>query len=219
MRIVIIGAGKLGSILARELSEKGHEVIVVDVDEQKAKRVAEEADVAAYVRDATDPAVYDEIGLQTADVLVAVTGKDEVNLFAALIAREYGVPRVIAKVRDSKVAQIMNRVGLTESVIVEPQVTASLIKGIIEGKYSVVELVPAFIGGFRLVTITVTEGSSVEGQLLEEIKYPREGVKILAIYDGEQFLDPAEVVRLQAGYQVIALVREDLIDEFLESFR
>jgi len=219
MRILIIGAGKLGSLLARQLSERGHEVIVIEVNEEKAKKVAEEADVAAYVRDATDPSVYEEIGLSTIDVLVATTNRDEVNLFAALIAREYGVPRVIVKVRDNKVAQIMSRVGLAEDVVVEPQVIASVIEGIIEGKYSVVELVPTYIGEFKLVAITITEGSTVEGRLLEEIKYPRQGTKILAIFDGKEFHDPGEIIRLEPGYQVIALVRETLIEEFLEAFR
>ncbi len=219
MRILIIGAGKLGSLLAKQLSERGHEVIVIEVDPEKAKRITEEADVAAYARDATDPAVYDEIGLQSIDVVVATTNKDEVNLFASLIAREYGVPRVIAKVRDSKVAQIMSRVGLVEDVVVEPQVLASIIEGIIEGKYSVVELVPVFVGDFRLVTVTIAEGSNVEGMLLEEVQYPRHGVKILAIFDGKNFLDPNELVRLEPGYQIIALVRDDVIEEFIEAFR
>ena len=218
MRIVIIGAGKLGSLLAKQLTERGHEVIVVEIDEEKARRVSEEADVAAYARDATDPAVYEEIGLASADVLVATTNRDEVNLFASLIAREYGVPRIIAKVRDSRVAQIMTRVGIAEDVVVEPQVMASVIEGIIEGKYNVVDLVPVFVGDFRLVTVTVNEGSNAEGKLLDEIELPN-GVKILAIFDGEKFYDPGELVRLEPGYQVIALVREDVIEEFLEAFR
>jgi len=219
LRILIIGAGKLGSLLAKNLSEKGHEIIVIEQDEEKARKLAEEADVAAYARDATDPSVYEEIGLQSIDVVVATTNKDEVNLFAALIAREYGVPRIVAKVRDSRVAQILTRVGLVEDVVVEPQVIGTIIEGIIEGKYNIVELVPVFTGNFRLVAITIAEGSSVEGQLLDEVKYPRQGVKILAVYDGENFHDPGELIRLEAGYQVIALVRDDLLEEFLEAFR
>jgi len=219
MRILIVGAGKLGSLLAKNLSEKGHEVIVIEIDEEKARRLAEEADVAAYVRDATDPAVYEEVGLQSIDVVVATTNKDEVNLFVSLIAREYGVPRVVAKVRDTRVAHILTRVGLVEQVIVEPKVMSSIIEGIIEGKYNVVELVPVFVGDFRLVTVTIAEGSSVEGQLLDEVKYPKHAAKILAVYDGQEFHDPGELIRLEPGYQVIALVREDAIEEFLEAFR
>ena len=54
--------------------------------------------------------------------------------------------------------------------------------------------------------------------MLDDIKFPRDGVKILAVFDGENFHDPS-VVRLEAGYQIIALVRDDVIEEFLEVFR
>jgi len=219
VRILIVGAGKLGSLLAKRLSEKGHEIIVIDKDEKKARKVAEEADVASYARDATDPSTYDEVNIANIDVVVAATNRDEVNLFAALIAREYGVPRVIVKVRDSRIAQILSRIGIAEHIVVEPRVIGSIVEGVIEGKYNVVELVPVYIGGFRLVTITIAEGSSVEGQLLDEVKYPRHGVKILAVFDGEEFHDPGEILRLEAGYQIIALVRDDIVEEFLEAFR
>ncbi|ABM80760.1 potassium channel family protein [Hyperthermus butylicus] len=218
MRILIVGAGKLGSLLAKKLSEKGHDVIVIDVDKQRAEQVAAEADVAAYARDATDPSVYDEINLANIDVVVATTNRDEVNLFVALMAREYGVSRVIVKVRDARIGQIITRMGIAEHVVVEPQVISSIVEGFIEGKYNIVELAPVFVGGFRLVTITIPEGSSVEGQMIDDIKYPRHGVKILAVFDGENFHDPS-VVRLEAGYQIIALVRDDVIEEFLEAFR
>ena len=162
MRILIVGAGKLGSLLAKKLSEKGHDVIVIDVDRQRAEQVAAEADVAAYARDATDPSVYDEINLANIDVVVATTNRDEVNLFVALMAREYGVSRIIVKVRDARIGQIITRMGIAEHVIVEPQVISSIVEGFIEGKYNIVELAPVFVGGFRLVTITLPEGSCVE---------------------------------------------------------
>ncbi len=219
MRILIIGAGRLGSILAKNLSERGHEIIVVDKNEERVKKLTEEVDVAGYVRDATDPTLYDELSLPSIDVIVAATDRDEVNLFTAIISREYGVPRIIAKVRDPRIASILQRIGLTEYVVVEPNIISSIIEAVIEGKYSVVELLPIYVGGFRLVTITIAEGSDAEGHLLDDVKYPREGVKILTVFDGKKFHDPGEVIRLEAGHQIIAIVRDDLIEEFLEAFR
>ncbi len=219
MRILVIGAGKLGSLLAKRLSEKGHEVIVVEKDENRAKEIAEQADVEAFVRDATDPSVYEEVNIASVDAVLAVTNRDEVNLFVAMMAREYGVQRIIVKVRDSRIAQIASRIGIAEHVVVEPKVVGSVIEGVLEGKYSSVDLVPVFAGNFRLVTIAINEGSSIEGRLLEEVNYPKDAVKILAVFDGENFHDPGEVIRLRAGYQVIALVREDKLDEFLKAFR
>ena len=86
MRILIIGAGDTGRHLAKMLSGKGNEVIVVDKDKDKCKLVAEEADVLAINKDATDLSLYEEVDLRKLDVMVAATDKDEVNLFVALIA-------------------------------------------------------------------------------------------------------------------------------------
>jgi trk system potassium uptake protein TrkA len=219
MRVLVVGAGKLGSLLAKRLSEKGHEVIVIDKDENRARQIAEQADVEAYARDATDPSVYEEVNIATVDAVLAVTNKDEVNLFIAMMAREYGVQRIIVKVRDSRIAQIASRIGIAEHVVVEPKVVGSVIEGVLEGKYSAVDLVPVFAGNYRLVSITISEGSSVEGRLLEEIDYPREAARIISVFDGESFHDPGEIIRLRSGYQIIALVREDKLDEFIRAFK
>ncbi len=219
MRILIVGAGKVGSILAKMLAEKGHEVIVLDKDPRKAEALAREADVEALARDATDPSVYEaEIDLSTIDVVVAVTNRDEVNMFVATLAREYEVPRIIVKVRDSRIAYLIEKLGI-EHVIVEPNVTANIINSIIEGKYVAVTLLPAFTGNYRLVSITISETDTAAGKPLDEIDYPRDRAKILAVFDGSTFLDPSEVIRLEPGYQVIALVRADAVEEFMNAFR
>ncbi len=219
MRILIVGAGKVGSILAKTLAEKGHEVIVVDKDPRKAEAVAREADVEALARDATDPSLYErEVDLSTVDVVVAVTNRDEVNMFVATLAREYDVPRIVVKVRDSRIAYLIEKMGI-EYVVVEPQVTASIIHSIIEGKYVAVTLAPAFSGNYRLVSITISETDSSAGKTLDEIPYPRDRAKVLAVFDGTGLRDPSEIARLEPGYQVIALVREDAVDEFMAAFR
>ncbi len=217
--MLIVGAGKVGSILARMLAERGHEVIVVDKDERKAEMVAREADVEALARDATDPSLYErEVDLTTVDVVVAVTNRDEVNMFVATLAREYNVPRIVVKVRDQRIAQLIQKLGI-EYVVVEPVITANIINSIIEGRYVAVNLLPTFMGNYRLVSITISEGDSSAGKTLDEIDYPRDKARILAIFNGESIVDPSEVTRLEPGYQVIALVQQDAIDRFLQAFR
>ena len=173
----------------------------------------------ALARDATDPSLYErEVDLSTVDVVVAATNRDEVNMFVATLAREYDVPRIIVKVRDSRIAYLIQKLGI-EYVIVEPLVTANIINSIIEGKYVAVNIVPAFTGNYRLVSVTISEGDSAAGKTLDEIPYPRDRARVLAVFDGQALLDPSEVVRLEPGYQVIALVRQDSLEEFLQAFR
>jgi len=217
MRILIIGAGETGRHAARLLSKKGNEVIVVDRERSKCEMVANEADVMAIIRDATDPGLYEEIDLRRIDVVVAATDRDEVNLFIAMIAKDYGVPRVVVRVKDEKIARLLERAGV-EAAICVPYVTAKLIESLIEGKYSVVELTPSFTGNYGLVSLTLTENDYSIGKYLSSIKLPKE-CKIIAIFDGEKFLDPKEVSDLRPGYEIIALVRKDKIEEFTHAFR
>ncbi|MET1101235.1 MAG: TrkA family potassium uptake protein [Pyrodictiaceae archaeon] len=219
MRILIVGAGKVGSLLAKSLSEKGHDVIVVEKDEAKAEALSREADVKVYNSDATDPALYEsEIDLSTIDIVVATTNRDEVNMLIAMLAREYNVPRIIVKVRDTKIAYIIEKLGI-ESIIVEPNITANMILGVIEGKKTVVELLPSFSGYYKIVSFTISEQDYAFRKTLDEINYPRNAAKILAIFDGEEFRDPEEIGLLEKGYEVIALVREDMIEDFIKAFR
>ncbi|NPA05349.1 MAG: NAD(P)-binding domain-containing protein [Crenarchaeota archaeon] len=218
MRILIIGAGQVGSNLAKMLVERGHDVIIVDKDSERCEALASEVDVQAIARDATDPALYEEIDLATMDIVVAVTNRDEVNLLASMIARDYGVPRIIARVRDPRTALLFEKLGV-EFVIVEPLLTAKTIESIIEGKYGVIQIVPIFTGNYVLVSLTITENDSCVGRPLDEIPYPRDRAKILAVFTGDRFADPMEVEALRPNYEVIALVRKDSIEDFIQAFR
>ncbi|AEM39794.1 TrkA-N domain protein [Pyrolobus fumarii 1A] len=219
MRILVIGAGQVGSHLARILALHDNDVIVVDKDPAKCQNLREsiEADIHVVQGDATDPSLYEEIDLSSIDVVVAATDRDEVNLFVATLARDYGVKRIIARVRSPLVAKLMEKIGV-EYVITEPLVTAKLMASIIEGKYTAINLVPVFTGNYVLVSLSISETDTSVGKSLDELDLPRES-RILAVFDGENMLDPMEVERLHPNYVVIALVRRDVVQEFIQAFR
>ena len=218
MKVLIIGAGHVGTHLAKLLSESGNEVIVVDKDPVKCERIANETDVMALNRDATDIFLYEDVDLATIDVAVAVTDKDEVNLFVAAIARDYGVPRIVVRVKDPRVARLLERIGI-EHAITEPFLIAKIMESLIEGRYHAVELSPVLTGGYALVSFTVTESDSSVGKRLDEINYPREKAKILAVFDGSSLKDPVEVSELRPGYEIIALIHKETVEEFMSAFR
>lgn len=217
MRILIVGAGNVGSHLAQLLSMRGNEVIVVDRDGERIRQVQREADVQGIERDATDPSLYDEIDLRSIDVVVAVTDRDEVNLLVATIANESGVPRIVARTRSTKIAKIIERVGV-EYTVTEPVVIAKYLYSIIEGKYHAVSLAPVFTGNYMLASITITETDASVGKTLGEIELD-EGIKILAIFDGENILEPVPTREIMPNMIIIALVRRDLLEDFERAFR
>uniref|UniRef100_A0A7J3ZKP2 TrkA family potassium uptake protein n=1 Tax=Fervidicoccus fontis TaxID=683846 RepID=A0A7J3ZKP2_9CREN len=217
MRVLVVGAGNVGGLLAKLLSMHGNDVIVVDKDEGKIRSVQREADVMGIVRDATDPALYDEIDLASMDVVVAATDRDEVNLLVATLAVESGVPRVIVRTRSPKIAKIMERVGV-EYTITGPAVVAKLILAIIEGRFQAVPLIPVFAGDYVLASITISETDSSVGKTLGELSVP-EGVRLLAVFDGENFLEPSGGLEIAPNSIIIALVRRDMLEEFERVFR
>jgi trk system potassium uptake protein TrkA len=100
MRAVIIGGGKIGSHLARELSNAGHVVAVIETDPGHARKVVSDAKVLVFEGDGTDPDVLRAADIGRADWALALTGRDEDNLVASQLALAHGAKRVMARLND-----------------------------------------------------------------------------------------------------------------------
>src|SRR4028119_91107 len=102
MRVIVCGAGQVGSAIARHLATEGIDVTVIDASPEQARRVDESYDVRGMVGHASHPEVLERAGAQDADMLIAVTRSDEVNMVACQVAYSlFGVRRRIARLRHS----------------------------------------------------------------------------------------------------------------------
>src|SRR6266516_6696637 len=103
MYVVIVGAGKVGWNLARELIQKGHEVTLIESDPQRYGVVEEELEHSVQYGDGSELWVLERGGIERADLVIAVTGDDEDNILISQVAREkYGVERVIARCNNPR---------------------------------------------------------------------------------------------------------------------
>lgn len=103
MRVLVVGCGKVGGYLARELRATGKPVIAIDTNEERARRVTEETGALGLAGDGTDLDLLRDIDLRPDDFVVAVTGIDEVNLVACQLARTvFGVDEVLARLNDPR---------------------------------------------------------------------------------------------------------------------
>lgn len=101
MRAIVIGAGEVGYQIAKFLTLEGVEVVVVDTDKDKLKRLSEELDVAIVLGEGGSPSALEEADAGHADMLLAVTNSDETNMIACLLAKSsYRIPRKIARIRN-----------------------------------------------------------------------------------------------------------------------
>ena len=105
MRTVIVGAGEVGFHIAERLCREGHDVVVIDRDPAPQARAQDRLDVMTLVGNGCSPRVLEEAGIREAGMLIAVTDSDEVNIAACTLAKEYGVARRIARVRDPEFSE------------------------------------------------------------------------------------------------------------------
>ena len=113
MKVVIAGCGDIGEALARHLKERGDEVVVLDRDDRVCERLSRMG-IKAVKGDVTDPHLISEVGVAEADVFLALTGSDDVNLVSAILAKHHGAKRVIVRVENPVYAEACRMVGLTE---------------------------------------------------------------------------------------------------------
>ena len=100
MNIIIAGCGKVGCTLAEQLNAEGHEVSVIDNDAQALQNASSRFDVMGVEGNCTSYRVQTEAGIDDADLMIAVTDKDELNMLACLIAKKAGDCHTIARVRN-----------------------------------------------------------------------------------------------------------------------
>ena len=98
MKVVVVGAGEVGSYVAERLTKENHELVVIEQDHERAKHVEQHIDALVITGNGTHPDVMAAAGIGDAEMLVAVTSYDEVNLVACMLARQAGVGRTIARI-------------------------------------------------------------------------------------------------------------------------
>lgn len=102
MRIVILGAGNAGKNLAERLSMERHDIVIVDRDADRLASVQSQFDIQTLEGEGTDPLILEQAGIEKADLMVAVTNRDEVNILACALANLAGVPMKVARVANRR---------------------------------------------------------------------------------------------------------------------
>lgn len=127
MQIIIVGCGNVGATLTEQLSKEGHNITVIDVDGSIVEKVANQHDVMGIVGNGASLAVQNEAGIEEADLMIAVTASDELNLLCCLIAKKAGDCKTIARVRNpvynKEIAFIKGELGL--SMVINPEYAAA----------------------------------------------------------------------------------------------
>jgi trk system potassium uptake protein TrkA len=206
MKVVISGAGNVGRHLAADLSERGHEVTIIERIIRTMQRAREDLppEVNVIHGDACEPYVLEEARLAEAEVMVAVTGDDEDNLVTSLLAKqEFAVPRVVARVNHPKNEWMFTEQWGIDAAVSPPHILAALVEEAVTVG-DVVRLLKLERGRVTLEELTLREGSAVVGRPMYELRLPVDSTIVAVIRDGHVVIPQPETV-LAAGDELMAI--------------
>jgi trk system potassium uptake protein TrkA len=204
IRIAIAGAGNVGSFVAKDLTSKGHDVVLIEQNEDTVETRRQELDVSWVRGDACELHTLDAAVLSSCDVMVAATGDDEDNLVISLLAKqEFAVPRVVARVNHPDNEWLFTETWGVDVAVSTPHLLTSLVEEAVSVG-DLVQLLKLEQGKVALLEVTLAEGSPVEGKTVGELKMPPD-CTIVAIVRDRHVITPGEESPLHAGDEVLAL--------------
>src|ERR1700760_4114677 len=193
MYAIVVGAGKVGRNLARELIDKGHEVTLIESSRPRYLAIEDEFEHAAQYGDATELWVLERSGIQRADLVIAVTGDDEDNMLVCQVAKEkYLCDRIIARVNNPRNHDHFRLLGI------QPAVSATdLILRLIEHevpRYGLVHLLDLPEERLAILLLLVADGSRAAGRRVADVTLPDGALIISVLRDGAGFVPKGDTV-------------------------
>ncbi|NJD02382.1 MAG: TrkA family potassium uptake protein [Ruminiclostridium sp.] len=216
MYIIIVGGGKVGYYLAKTLLAYKHKVIVIEPVREMCEKVANELNIPVCNGDGTTIDILTEMDASRADILIAVTGRDEDNLIACQLAkRNFGVKRTIARVNNPKNIQVFEKLGVDIAVS-----STSIIADLIEQEvdYSGMKtLIKLKDGKIVLSEIIISPGSQVCDKSLKDLSIPRDCILVSVIRD-EEVIIPNGFTVLKAGDFIVTVSSQEDQNELKNYF-
>ena len=201
MRVAIAGAGNVGRSIARELTENGHHVLLIE-REAKALKTASVPDAEWLLADACELASLEEARVQDCHVVVAATGDDKVNLVVSLLAKtEYGVPRVVARINHPKNEWLFNESWGVDVAVSTPRLLSALVEEAVTVG-DLVRLLSFRRGQANLVEVTLPDDAPIAGRRVGSIVWPQD-VALVAILRESRVLVPSSDDPLEAGDELL----------------
>ncbi|MDZ7773409.1 MAG: Trk system potassium transporter TrkA [Balneolaceae bacterium] len=222
MKIIIIGAGEIGYELASLLSKEQHDVVVLDRDKECLDKVKANLDVLTHEGNATSVKDLVDSGVRDADIMIAVTSIDEVNMIASMMSKRLGVELVIARVRSDELSRPgapLKPTDLGIDVIIHPEQSAAYEIVRLIKRASASDLVNLADGKMQLIGLRLGKNSPLVGMSLEQYaeKHPDLTFRVAAISRRTLTIIPSGSVKLQAMDQIFVLARTEDIPAVIKT--
>lgn len=219
MYIIIVGGGKVGYYLAKELVEDGHEVLVIEKEATKCQKIADELGDIALRGDGCEGITLEAAGTGRADLFIAVTGEDEDNLVACQVAKnKFNVRRTVARINNPKNEAIFKKLGIDTTISSTAVILANIEQEL--PSHPVIPLLTIKGGGLDIVEIKVPPHSATVGKRIGDLLLPQQCLITLIIDEEGVPRIPNSDTSVRAGDELVAVCRrdnEDALRAVLES--
>lgn len=218
MKIVIIGCGKVGTSIARELNTSGHDITVVDNNGAAVRRLSESLDVMGIEGNGATYEALSEAGAETADLVIAATARDEVNLYACLMARAAGVPHTIARVRSPEYTDDLYRVKdqLRLSMSINPELTEAIEISRLLRFSGALEIDSFAKGAVELIKVLVPSNSPLCDKKISQIDTLKGRVRICTVERGNEVYIANGETRIKAGDKASIVAKPEIAAKFFK---
>ncbi|MBQ3391904.1 MAG: Trk system potassium transporter TrkA [Lachnospiraceae bacterium] len=194
MKIIVAGCGKVGRTIIEQLCMEGHDISVIDQEESVVNDITDSFDVMGMVGNAASYAVQKEVGISAADLMIAATDSDELNLLCCLIARKAAGCRTIARVRNpeynAEINLIKEELGL--SMVVNPEYAAAVEAARILRFPSAIRIETFAKSRVEIIKFRIPKGSVIDGvKLMDLAARTRTEVLVCTVERGEEVIIPS----------------------------
>jgi trk/ktr system potassium uptake protein len=203
--VIIVGGGKVGYYLTKELLAAGHELVLLEKDPGRARQIADEVGSIVLNRDGCEGTHLEEAGAKRASIVAAVTGDDEDNLVVCQMAKHhFDVPRTIARVNNPKNEELFRHLGVDEIISPTRMALAAIEQDI--PVHELLHLAQLKGGELQLLEAQISEDSPAVGKRPADISLP-EGCSIFVVLRGNNVQSVKNDTVLQPGDKVLAITR------------
>ena len=226
MNIIICGAGRVGFTIAKQLSEQGHSITVIDPSSEDIQKIDDALDVKAIVGKGSYPSILEKANAQEADMIIAVTRNDEINMVICQIAFSiFKIPKKIARIRSQdylnpKFTTVYNKENLPIDVIISPEIEiAKSIQRKLEAP-GALDSVPFADNKIRLLEILINENCNLINIKLSDLtkKYPNLKANVIGIIREDRFFIPKKTDEIKTNDKIYVIINSTQMSETLEAF-
>lgn len=216
MKVIVVGAGKVGSGIAENLEKEGNEIVVIDTKALALQKVREKLDVMCIKGHGFNSEILKESGVANADLFIAVTDSDEINMICSLMAKRYGAKKTIARIRNPEYSHELTLIkdGLDIDVVINPEEAAAneIAKLFYFSPASYLENLAD--GKVRMVNVKITSDTRIVGQKISSLNINKFNVIIGIIVREGKVIVPHGDIKIKKDDEIYVIGKAEDVYAF-----